>query len=77
MADITKCSGINCPVKDQCYRHTAPDSERQSWFVDIPGKYIEINGKQYWECNLFWGEQQDAIMDTLNTIFNGIQDDKI
>ena len=24
MADISKCHGNNCPIKDTCYRYTAP-----------------------------------------------------
>lgn len=80
MADITKCTGEGCPIKDTCYRHTAPNSEQQSWFVDIPGKWKYVPsiflipgdlGKREFKCNMYWGEQQDAIMDTLNTIFKG------
>ena len=31
MADISKCKGIDCPVKLNCYRYTAPNSYFQSW----------------------------------------------
>ena len=31
MADISMCSGGDCPRKDQCYRFTATPSEWQSW----------------------------------------------
>jgi len=32
MADITKCAGQGCDIKEQCYRYTAPSSEyRQAW----------------------------------------------
>ena len=32
MADITMCIPHNCPVKDKCYRFTAPVNEyRQSY----------------------------------------------
>jgi hypothetical protein len=37
MADITKCSGDNCPIKENCYRFTAVENEyRQSYFIKIP-----------------------------------------
>ena len=36
MADITVCPGTDCPVKEQCYRFTAPRSEVwQSYFMEI------------------------------------------
>jgi hypothetical protein len=39
MADITKCSGIDCPIKETCYRYTAPVSDwNQSWFCEYPFK---------------------------------------
>lgn len=35
MADISMCKGDGCPIKDQCYRHTAPVSlYRQPWFSE-------------------------------------------
>lgn len=34
MPDITMCNGIGCPVKLDCYRHTAiPKDLWQSWMV--------------------------------------------
>jgi len=80
MADITKCTGNGCPIKDKCYRHTAPNSQRQSWFVDSPGKWGwrreefengDIFDHREFRCDMYWGEQQTGIMDTLNTIFKG------
>lgn len=33
MVDITKCFGGDCPLKDKCYRFTAPAGEyMQSYF---------------------------------------------
>ena len=46
MADITKCRGTNCPLKESCYRFLAKDSFRQSYFIYVPFKY----GK----CNYYW-----------------------
>lgn len=41
------CYGRDCPLKEKCYRHTAPKSEYwQSYMTWIPYK----NGK----CDKFW-----------------------
>jgi hypothetical protein len=47
MADIAKCTGKDCKVKESCYRFTAPSSDFwQSWM-----KAIVKDGKcvMYWE----------------------------
>ena len=44
MADITMCSGEDCPLKESCYRFTAESNEfRQSYFLTPPfdGKTCE------------------------------------
>ena len=46
MAYITKCKGINCPLKESCYRFLAMESLRQSYFTDVPFK----DGK----CEYYW-----------------------
>ena len=47
MADITKCVGTDCPLKESCYRYLAPVTEwRQSWFCECPLK----DGK----CDMYW-----------------------
>ena len=46
MADITKCKGTNCPLKEGCYRFLAMESLRQSYFTDVPFK----DGK----CEYYW-----------------------
>lgn len=49
MADITMCEGTNCPLKDRCYRHTAPENPyRQSYFMGVPVKDGEC--EYYWEA---------------------------
>lgn len=49
MSDITKCEGTNCPLKETCYRFTAPMSEyRQSMFVETPLK-LDGTCDEYWE----------------------------
>lgn len=45
--DGTKCSGLNCPLKEKCYRFTAtPNEYRQSYLTEVPFK----DG----ECEYFW-----------------------
>lgn len=37
MSDITKCKGLDCPIKETCYRYKAQDNEfRQSYFTNTP-----------------------------------------
>jgi hypothetical protein len=38
MPDIAKCEGGACPLKETCYRFTAPDSFRQAYFSAVPLK---------------------------------------
>lgn len=65
MADITMCKGCKtkyvdnkvvliegedvCPLKDKCYRHTAPANEhRQSYFVSPPYDKEKEKCEEYW-----------------------------
>lgn len=49
MADITKCEGLDCPLKEKCYRFTAKANEyRQSYFVEPP------YNKETKECEYLW-----------------------
>jgi hypothetical protein len=61
MSDITKCPGIGCPVKNDCYRFNAESGYRQSWFVKAPG---EINEGKF-TCDMYWGEQAEGIWNQL------------
>jgi hypothetical protein len=64
--DISKCSGKDCPIKENCYRFTAKsDDVYQSYFVEPPIK----DGK----CEMYWGEQSEFIFNELKNIVNGIQ----
>ena len=68
MADITMCPGTDCPVKEKCYRFTAPKSEyMQSYFLDVPGKTED--GK--FTCDMYWGEKAESIWNQLKDITNG------
>lgn len=66
MADITKCKGINCPVRDNCYRYTARDSGfYQSWFVDDNvGKMVDNK----FSCDVYWGENAETAWKELKEI---------
>jgi len=47
MADITKCMGTNCPMKESYYRYTAKEDEfYQAYFVEPPIKNDE--------CDMYW-----------------------
>lgn len=63
MSDIAKCRGDECPMKESCYRFTAPSSEYQSYFVNTPIK----DGK----CEMYWGQAQQDMIDILQEIVNG------
>lgn len=68
MADITCCPGTNCPVKEECYRFTAPKSEYgQSYFFEAPGKTVDDK----FTCEMFWGDNAESIWNNLKDIKNG------
>lgn len=48
MADISKCVGANCPIRNSCYRYTVKaDNMYQYW-----GDFQYIDGK----CDYYWKE---------------------
>jgi hypothetical protein len=50
MASIEMCDGTNCPVKDKCYRFTAPKSYKyQDFMIEVP--FRKEKGKTV--CDLF------------------------
>lgn len=49
MTDISKCGNEECPVKERCYRYTAPVGEYQSWLFINSDKL-----KKGEECEMFW-----------------------
>lgn len=55
MADITKCVGKDCPLKDTCYRHTAPESCHQSYFTGTPGEVVDGEFK----CDYYWKTKEE------------------
>lgn len=49
MADISKCYGGECPLKEKCYRFTAPENEQwQAFFVFVPFN------NELKECDMFY-----------------------
>ena len=64
--DITKCKGLDCPIKEHCYRYTSKADEYQSWFVDNP---FEITNGDF-KCDMYWGENSEQIFKQLNDIMN-------
>ena len=38
--DISKCNGINCPIRNKCFRFTAIASEFHQSYISPPGKYV-------------------------------------
>jgi hypothetical protein len=47
--DGTKCEGIDCPLKETCYRFTAKDNEfRQAYFTETP------YNKKTKKCDYLW-----------------------
>lgn len=44
MPDISKCTGNNCPIRENCYRYTStPHPFRQSWMMEVPYNEKENN----------------------------------
>jgi hypothetical protein len=38
MADISKCDGTNCPLKEDCFRFKVKADDYQSYLVGVPFK---------------------------------------
>lgn len=36
MPDISMCSGLECPLKETCYRYKATPSDWQSYLSEVP-----------------------------------------
>ena len=56
--DITKCVHETCPIKESCYRHTAPISDYQSMSNFEPEELTSLLGKTYWVCESFWDKKE-------------------
>jgi hypothetical protein len=50
---LLKCEGIDCPLKETCFRHVAPSTgDRQAWLKPSPYDFEEGECKRYMETNL-------------------------
>ena len=64
MKDTTRCKGLFCPVKEECYRYSiGPIEDGKSYFFKPPF----ANNK----CDFFWGEQSQFIFNQLKDIIDG------
>ena len=63
MSDITKCTGVNCLVKERCKRFTAESKDYwKSWyFVEPPFKIVEDK----FTCEMYWGQNAQAVWNEL------------
>jgi hypothetical protein len=48
MADITKCNDSDCPLRENCYRFTAKESDWQYYFMNS----LRVEEKD--TCNYYW-----------------------
>lgn len=78
--DYAACEGNECPIKENCHRFTGPRSPHyQSWFSEIPGKWIkeaefEPDSAARWQCEMYWAEPQTTILNQLKDIVNQLKD---
>ena len=62
MADIHKCRGDGCPLKERCYRYTAKAGSYQYYFTEVPFREDK--------CDMYWGENAEYIFKKLKEITN-------
>jgi hypothetical protein len=43
MADITKCTNDECPLRNGCYRFTATNDDIQQWYAKFDFFEVELN----------------------------------
>ena len=68
MTDITKCRDEDCPLKESCYRYTAPHNEYgQSYFMESPRKIHEDKTASV-ECDMYWGDKTESVYRQLKDI---------
>lgn len=69
MSDISMCKGMvsgqesdevkQCPIREQCYRFTAPANPyRQAFFIESPG-YFE--GEFEFKCDYSWDNEDRKV----------------
>lgn len=68
--DISKCKGGSCPLRLNCYRYTAEESELQSYFTEPPYKMnmmLDDGFKNFGvvtsSCTYFWNNVSELNKD--------------
>ncbi len=70
MPDITKCQGITCPIKENCYRYTSEADMYQSYFGSVPYDYENNKCEHFWQdksvqreniINIMKADEKDGI----------------
>ena len=64
MADISKCRGTDCPMKDKCYRFVVPSSRWQSYFHGESGLNQDKN-----ECKNFIEAKENQVVQIKGNLF--------
>lgn len=56
-ADIAKCTGIHCPMRDRCDRFVRPAVDGDSWYVPsfrrVDRETAIMLGGEWWVCDGF------------------------
>ena len=64
MADITKCEGKECTIKETCWRYKAPVNEyQQAYFTNAPHK-DKVDEDNNTICDYYW--KQDKLRGAKN-----------
>lgn len=51
MANISKCNGENCKIKEDCYRFTALANKYEQSYI-----YIDKEVNKRFDCEYFWNK---------------------
>ena len=57
MSDITMCEGINCPIREKCYRFRAKTNLVQHFFLKTPYEYSH--------CDKFISYEDELVLDQI------------
>lgn len=63
-SDISKCSGVGCPIRSDCHRFVQESNPQRQSYIHPP--YSINNG--VFSCSMFWGQPQTSILDSLKEI---------
>ena len=57
MSDITMCEGINCPIREKCFRFRAKINLVQHFFIKTPYEYSH--------CDKFISYEDELVLDQI------------